>query len=94
LQVSEAEYERAAATPMSQNATQLPTQLAKKQANPAEQENSEHSEPSTTQELPGTQADDMFDQDAQLTQLGVMRRSHVRTRADRVSGTETGVAGS
>jgi integrase len=72
LQVSEAEYERAAARRMSQSTTQLPTQLAEKQANSAEPKNGEHCQPSTTQELPRTQADDMSDQDVKLMQLGVV----------------------
>ncbi len=93
LQVSEAEYERAAVTRMSQNATQLPTQLAEEQANPAKQKDAGHSQPPATQELPGTQDDDMSDHDAQLTQLGVMRWSSIRTSANRVSSTGTGVAG-
>ncbi len=73
LQVSESEYERAAASRMSQKATQLPTQLAEEHANLSHQENAEHSQPSTPQELPETQVDDVPDNDSQLTQLGVMR---------------------
>jgi hypothetical protein len=62
---------------MSQIATQLPTQLAEKQANLAEQEKAEHSQPCTTQELPGAQDDDIDDHDAQLTQLAVVAGSAI-----------------
>ena len=72
LQVSEAEYEKAAATRMSQETTQLPTQLAENGANPAQNENAEDSQPSTSQELPEGTGDEGADQDAQITQLGVV----------------------
>lgn len=67
LQVSEAEYERAAATRMNQDVTQLSTQLAENEVNPAQNENAENSQPSTSQELPEGMGDEGADQDAQLT---------------------------
>jgi len=68
LQVSEAEYERAASTRMSQEATQL----AENETNPAEQENAENPQPSTSQELPEGMGDEASDQDSRLTQMDVV----------------------
>ena len=67
LQVSEAEYERAAFTRMSQDATQLPTQLAENGADLAQQNNTENSQPSSSQELPEPAGYDTSNQGAQLT---------------------------
>jgi integrase len=72
LQVPEAEYERAAATRMSPDSTQIPTQLADNEANLAEKEHHENSQPSPSQELPETQGDNTSNHDAQLTQLAVV----------------------
>ena len=72
LQVSEAEYERAAATRMSQDVTQLPTQLAENEADSTQNENAETPQPSTSQELPESMGDEGADQDAQITQLDVI----------------------
>jgi len=52
LQVSEADYEKAAAMRMSQETTQLPTQLAENEANLTQQKNAESSQTSPPQELP------------------------------------------
>ena len=72
LQVSESEYERAAATRMSPEETQLPTQLDENEADSAEQKNTGKSQPPTSQELPETGADNTADHDAQITQLAVV----------------------
>ena len=54
---------------MSQETTQLPTQLAEIEENSAQNENAQNSQPSTSQELPEPRGDEGADQDAQLTQL-------------------------
>lgn len=72
LQVSESEYDRAAATPMSRETTQLPTQLADNAANSSRKGPAEESQPPTSQDLPEARPDNMSDHDSQLTQLAVV----------------------
>ena len=72
LQVSESEYERAASTRMAPDATQLPTQLADNEANPANQTGSGISQPPVSQEVAEGSGEEGANQDSQLTHLGVV----------------------
>jgi integrase len=89
LQVSEAEYERAAATRMSSDSTQLPTQLAENEADSVQENNTENSQPSSSQGLPEAKGDDMSDHDARLTQPVVVVGVKVRKKVIHVSFDKT-----